>query len=252
MTTTKGCVTVNPIYEINVINTMEQYSNLTIKDWAVEDRPREKLLKKGVQSLSDAEIIALLIGSGTRNESAVELSKKVLKSANNNLNELGKLDIPDLTKMKGIGEAKAITIQAALELGRRRKISDILNKKKITQSKDVFELFQPIIGDLPHEEFWILLLNRSNKIIEKIKVSQGGVAGTVIDVKIILKQALEKLASSIILCHNHPSGNKNPSNADDTITNKLKNGSQFMDIQVLDHIIIADTEYFSYADEGKL
>lgn len=231
---------------------MEEYTNLTIKDWAVEDRPREKLLKKGVQSLSDAEIIALLIGSGTKNESAVELSKKVLKSANNNLNELGKLATTDLTKMKGIGEAKAITIQAALELGRRRKISDILNKKKITQSKDVFELFQPIIGDLPHEEFWILLLNRSNKIIEKIKVSQGGVAGTVIDVKIILKQALERLASSIILCHNHPSGNKNPSKADDTITHKLKNGSEFMDIQVLDHIIIADTEYFSYADEGKL
>ncbi len=231
---------------------MEEYTHLTIKDWAVEDRPREKLLKKGVQSLSDAEIIALLIGSGTRNESAVELSKKVLKSANNNLNELGKLDISELTKTKGIGQAKAITIQAALELGRRRKISDILNKKKITQSKDVYELFQPIIGDLPYEEFWILLLNRSNKIIEKIKISQGGIAGTVIDVKIILKQALEKLASSIVLCHNHPSGNRNPSKADDTITNKLKNGSEFMDIQVLDHIIIADTEYFSYADEGKL
>ncbi len=231
---------------------MEEYSNLTIKDWAVEDRPREKLLKKGVQSLSDAEIIALLIGSGTRNESAVELSKKVLKSANNNLNELGKLDIPELIKMKGIGEAKAITILAALELGRRRKISDVLTKRKITQSKDVYELFQPIIGDLPHEEFWILLLNRSNRIIEKIKISQGGISGTVIDVKIILKQAVEKLASSVILCHNHPSGNKNPSNSDDSITNKLKEGSQLLDIQVLDHIIIADIEYFSYADEGKL
>lgn len=231
---------------------MEEYTNLTIKDWAVEDRPREKLLKKGVQSLSDAEIIALLIRSGTRNESAVELSKKVLKSANNNLNELGKLDIPELIKMKGIGEAKAITILAALELGRRRKISDVLTKRKITQSKDVYELFQPIIGDLPHEEFWILLLNRSNRIIEKIKISQGGISGTVIDVKIILKQALEKLASSVILCHNHPSGNRNPSNSDDSITNKLKEGSQLLDIQVLDHIIIADIEYFSYADEGKL
>lgn len=231
---------------------MEEYSNLTIKDWAVEDRPREKLLKKGVQSLSDAEIIALLIRSGTRNESAVDLSKKVLKSANNNLNELGKLDIPELIKMKGIGEAKAITILAALELGRRRKISDVLTKRKITQSKDVYELFQPIIGDLPHEEFWILLLNRSNRIIEKIKISQGGISGTVIDVKIILKQAVEKLASSVILCHNHPSGNRNPSNSDDLITNKLKEGSQLLDIQVLDHIIIADIEYFSYADEGKL
>ncbi len=231
---------------------MEKYSNLTIKDWAVEDRPREKLLEKGVQSLSDAEIIAILIGSGTKNESAVELSKKILKSAQNNLNELGKLNISDLTKMKGIGEAKAINILAALELGRRRKVSEIIAKKKITQSKDVFEFFQPILGDLPHEEFWILLLNRSNRIIEKIKISQGGISGTVIDVKIILKQALEKLASSIVLCHNHPSGNKNPSSADDNITNKLKNAADFFDIQVLDHIIIADLEYYSYADEGKL
>jgi len=231
---------------------MEDYTTLTIKDWAVEDRPREKLLKKGVQSLSDAEIIALLIGSGTRNESAVELSKKVLRSADNNLNQLGKLGVNELIKTKGIGEAKAITIQAALELGRRRKVSDVLIKNKITQSKDVFELFQPIIGDLPHEEFWILLINRSNRIIEKIKISQGGVTGTVIDVKIILKQALEKLASSVILCHNHPSGNRNPSKADNTITNKLKQAAQLMDIQVLDHIIVADIEYFSYADEGKL
>ncbi|HAF29320.1 MAG TPA: hypothetical protein DCG75_09770 [Bacteroidales bacterium] len=231
---------------------MEEYSNLTIKEWAVEDRPREKLLKKGVQSLSDAEIIALLIGSGTKNETAVELSKKVLKSANNNLNELGKLNVPDLTKMKGIGEAKAITILAALELGRRRKISEIITKRKITQSKDIFELFQPIIGDLPHEEFWILLLNRSNNIIDRIKISQGGVSGTVIDVKIILKQAIEKLASSVILCHNHPSGNKNPSNADDSITHKLKSAAELLDIQVLDHIIVANVDYYSYADEGKL
>lgn len=231
---------------------MEEYSTLKIKDWAVEDRPREKLLKQGINTLSDAEIIALLIGSGTRNESAVELSKKVLKTAENNLNELGKLGIPDLTKMKGIGEAKAITIMAALELGRRRKISEIINKKKITQSKDVFELFQPITGDLPHEEFWILLLNRSNRIIERFKISQGGVSGTVIDVKIILKYAIEKLASSIILCHNHPSGNRNPSNADDSITEKLIKGAELIDIKVLDHIIIADTNYFSYADEGKM
>ncbi|NOQ24747.1 MAG: DNA repair protein RadC [Bacteroidales bacterium] len=230
---------------------MENHSSLSIKDWAIEDRPREKLVKKGVQSLSDAEIIAILIGSGSRNESAVELSKKVLKSANNNLNELGKLNIPDLTKMKGIGEAKAITILAALELGRRRKVSEIITKKKITQSKDIFELFQPILGDLPHEEFWILLLNRSNRIIEKLKISQGGVSGTVIDIKIILKQAIEKLASSIILCHNHPSGNRKPSNSDDSITKKLKKGADLLDIQVLDHIIVADVEYFSYADEGK-
>jgi len=231
---------------------MEEYKSLKIKDWAVEDRPREKLLKKGISHLSDAEIIAILLGSGTKNESAVDLSKKLLKSANNNLNELGKLGIPDLTKLKGIGEAKAITIMAALEIGRRRKISEIINKKKITSSNDVFELFQPIIGDLPHEEFWILLLNRSNGIIEKFKISQGGVSGTVIDVKIILKSAIEKLASSIILCHNHPSGNRNPSTADDSITQKLKTGADLIDIAILDHIVVADTRYYSYADEGKL
>lgn len=229
-----------------------EYTNLKIKDWAVEDRPREKLLKKGLLSLSDAELIALLIGSGTRNESAVELAKKVLKNANNNLNELGKLEIKDLQKNKGIGEAKAITITAALELGRRRKLADIIDKQKISSSNDVFELFQPLLGDLPHEEFWILLLNRSNKIIDRFKISQGGVSGTVIDVRLILKAAIEKLASSIILCHNHPSGNKMPSDADDSITQKLIDGGKLLDIKVLDHIIIADTQFFSYADEGKL
>jgi DNA repair protein RadC len=229
-----------------------EYSNLKIKDWAVEDRPREKLIKRGIGSLSDAELIAILIGSGTQNESAVDLSKKVLKSANNNLNDLGKLGIAELIKMKGIGEAKAITIIAAMELGRRRKIADILEKQKISQSKDVFELFQPIIGDLPHEEFWILLLNRSNKIIDRFKMSQGGVTGTVIDVKIILKKAIEKLASSVILCHNHPSGNRNPSKADENVTIKLKESAQLMDISVLDHIIVADNDYFSFADDGKL
>ncbi len=229
-----------------------EYSNLKIKDWAAEDRPREKLLKKGLSSLSDAELIALLIGSGTRNESAVELAKKVLKNANNNLNELGKLEIKDLQKNKGIGEAKAITITAALELGRRRKLGNIIDKQKISSSTDVFELFQPLLGDLPYEEFWILLLNRSNKIIDRFKISQGGISGTVIDSRLILKTAIEKLASSIILCHNHPSGNKMPSEADDSITKKLIDGGKLFDISVLDHIIIADTLFFSYADEGKL
>ncbi|HAN19910.1 MAG: hypothetical protein A2X13_11175 [Bacteroidetes bacterium GWC2_33_15] len=229
-----------------------EYTNLKIKDWAVEDRPREKLLQKGISSLSDAELIAILIGTGTKNESAVELSKKVLKNANNNLNELGKLEIKDLMKNKGIGEAKAITILAALELGRRRKISGILEKQKITCSNDIYELFQPLLGDLSHEEFWVLLLNRSNKIIEKFKISQGGVSGTVIDVRLILKNAIEKLASSIILCHNHPSGNNMPSEADDSITNKLVEGCKLLDIKVLDHIIIADTRFYSYTDEGKL
>lgn len=231
---------------------MAEYKNLTIKDWALEDRPREKLLGKGINSLTDAELIAILIGSGNKNESAVELSKKVLKGVKNNLNELGKLTVEDLMTLKGIGEAKAITIIAALELGRRRKLADIMEKKKISGSKDVFEFFQPVLADLPYEEFWILLLNRSNKIIEKFKISQGGISGTVIDVRMILKNAIEKLASSIILCHNHPSGNLQPSEADKKITTKLKDAANIMDMQVLDHLIITDSSFYSFADEGIL
>ena len=224
---------------------MEYKTKLSIKDWAVEDRPREKLIKKGVSVLSDAEIIALLIGSGNRNETAVELSKRILKGVDNNLNEMGKLTLYDLQKYKGIGEAKAITIAAALELGKRRKLSGIMNKKRITASRDVFERFQPKLMDLPHEEFWVMYLNRANTIIDEQKISQGGVSGTVTDVKIILKQALEKLASGIVLCHNHPSGNIKPSKADSNITQKLKNASAYLDIQVLDHIIVGNNHYYS-------
>lgn len=231
---------------------MAEYKNLTIKDWALEDRPREKLLGKGLNSLTDAELIAILIGSGNRNESAVELAKKILKGVKNNLNELGKLTVEDLMASKGIGEAKAVTIIAALELGRRRKLADVMAKKKISGSKDVFEFFQPVLADLPYEEFWILLLNRSNKIIEKFKISQGGISGTVIDVRMILKNAIEKLASSIILCHNHPSGNLQPSEADKKITTKLKDAARIMDMQVLDHLIITDSSFYSFADEGIL
>ncbi|MCK4465255.1 MAG: DNA repair protein RadC [Bacteroidales bacterium] len=231
---------------------MAEYKNLTIKDWALEDRPREKLLSKGLSSLTDAELIAILIGSGIKNESAVELAKKILKAVKNNLNELGKLSVEDLMTSKGIGEARAITIIAALELGRRRKRADIMEKKKISGSKDVFEFFQPVLADLPYEEFWILLLNRSNKIIEKFKISQGGISGTVIDVRMILKNAIEKLASSIILCHNHPSGNLQPSEADKKITTKLKDAARIMDMQVLDHLIITDSSFYSFADEGIL
>lgn len=231
---------------------MAEYKNLTIKDWALEDRPREKLLSKGLSSLTDAELIAILIGSGIKNESAVELAKKILKAVKNNLNELGKLTVEDLMASKGIGEARAITIIAALELGRRRKRADIMEKKKISGSKDVFEFFQPVLADLPYEEFWILLLNRSNKIIKKFKISQGGISGTVIDVRMILKNAIEKLASSIILCHNHPSGNLQPSEADKKITTKLKDAAMIMDMQVLDHLIITDSSFYSFADEGIL
>lgn len=225
---------------------------LSIKEWAHEDRPREKLLSKGIGSLSDTELIAILIRSGNKDETAVDVAKRILNSVKNNLNQLGKLSVADLKKQKGIGEAKAITIIAALELGRRRKLSEIVDKKKISSSQDVYELFHPIIGDLPYEEFWILFLNRANKIVEKARISQGGVSGTVIDIKIILKMAIEKLSSSIILCHNHPSGNSKPSKTDMDITRKLKEAGKIMDISVLDHVIIADTQFYSFADEGAI
>ncbi|MEA3317625.1 MAG: DNA repair protein RadC [Bacteroidota bacterium] len=231
---------------------MSDKNILKIKDWAEEDRPREKLLLKGISSLSDAEILAILIGTGSKTETAVDLAKKILSSVNNNLHELGKLSINELIKNKGIGQAKAISIIAALEIGRRRKLSDILNKKKISNSNDVFEIFHPILSDLPHEEFWILLLNRSNKIIGKTKISQGGITGTVIDIKLIIKNALDSLASSIVLCHNHPSGNTTASNADNSITHKLIEATKLFEIQILDHIIIGDNNYYSYADNNEL
>lgn len=232
------------------------YKKLSIKEWAVEDRPREKMLAKGIRSLSEAELIAILIGSGSLEESAVELSKRVLASANNNLNELGKKTIDDYQKFKGIGPAKAITISAAMELGRRRKESQPLDKIKVVSSSDAAAIFKPLLSDLSHEEFWILLLNRNNVVIDKFMVSQGGLSGTVIDVRIILQKALkmglEKLACSIILCHNHPSGNLVPSEADKEITRKIKEAGKHMDISVLDHIIIGNESYFSFADEGLI
>ncbi|HLN74751.1 MAG: RadC family protein [Methylococcaceae bacterium] len=232
------------------------YKKLSIKEWAVEDRPREKMLAKGIRSLSEAELIAILIGSGSLEESAVELSKRVLASANNNLNELGKKTIDDYQKFKGIGPAKAITISAAMELGRRRKESQPLDKIKVVSSSDAAAIFKPLLSDLSHEEFWILLLNRNNVVIDKFMVSQGGLSGTVIDVRIILQKALkmglENLACSIILCHNHPSGNLVPSEADKEITRKIKEAGKHMDISVLDHIIIGNESYFSFADEGLI
>ncbi|WP_319499846.1 DNA repair protein RadC [uncultured Draconibacterium sp.] len=231
---------------------MGEYKKLNIKDWAVEDRPREKLLSKGPRSLTDAELIAILIGSGNIEETAVELSRRILASADNNLNELGRKNIDFLTKFQGIGEAKAVTIAAALELGKRRKEADVFNKKQISGSKDAAEYFQPMLGDLNHEEFWILLLNRGNRIIDSFMVSQGGISGTVIDVRLILKNALDKMASAIILCHNHPSGTMQASNADLNITRKIKSAAEIMDITVLDHIIVGQNNYLSLADEGML
>jgi DNA repair protein RadC len=232
---------------------MSSYEHLSIKEWALEDRPREKLIYKGLASLSDAELLAILIGSGSAKESAVELSKKILRDCQNNLNTLGKKTVNDLkASYHGIGDAKAISIVASLELGRRRKLQESEERSKISSSQDVSDIFQPILGDLPHEEFWVLMLNRSNKVIAKNKVSQGGISGTVIDVRLILKSAIDHLATSIILCHNHPSGNKQPSDADTKITKKMSEAGRIMDIPVLDHIIITDDSYFSYADEGMI
>jgi DNA repair protein RadC len=225
---------------------------LKITDWAVEDRPREKLYQKGTSSLSDAELLAILIGSGTRAKSAVDLGRELLSKVNNNLNSLGKLSINDITKIHGIGNARAITIAAALELGRRRKQAELPEMLQIKCSKDVFDLIGPVLSDLPHEEFWILFLNRSNKVISRMKLSQGGISGTVTDVRIVMKKAIENLASGIIVCHNHPSGNLNPSESDSRITNKIKEAGLLLDIQLLDHLIIIDKEYYSFADNGLI
>lgn len=224
--------------------------NLTIKNWAEDDQPREKLMLKGKQVLSDAELIAILIGSGSRSESAVELSKRILASVDNNLNVLGKMSIQQLMTFKGIGEAKAISIIAATELGRRRKEEEVVELKKITSSKAVFDVMQPIIGELPHEEFWVLYLNNANKVIYKSQISKGGITGTVVDVRIVFKIALEQNAVGIILTHNHPSGKLEASDADKTLTKELKLAGNQLSIPVLDHIIITEKGYFSFRDEN--
>lgn len=225
---------------------------LSIKAWAENDRPREKLMHHGKSILSDAELIAILIGSGSRNESAVDLAKRILLSVENNLDQLGKLTLSDLMQFKGMGEAKSVAVIAALELGRRRKNSAALELEKITSSKDVHQIMLPLLQDLPHEEFWVLLLNRNNKVIKKECISKGGVAATIVDVKIVMKKTLDALASGIILCHNHPSGNCKASEEDIKLTKKLKEAAQVMDISLLDHVIFAHHKYFSFADEGIL
>jgi DNA repair protein RadC len=226
--------------------------NLKILNWAEEDRPREKLLLKGRSALSDAELIGILIGSGTPSMSAVDLAKHILNNSGNDLNELARMNVKDLQKFKGIGEAKAISIISALELGRRRKDSEPVKRTKITSSQDIYNLMKPNLLDLPHEEFWVILLNRANHVLKKVQISSGGVSGTVADPKMIFKTALENLASSIILVHNHPSGNLKPSEADDALTKKLKYAGALLDIPVLDHIIFTNCQYFSFADENKI
>ncbi|MDO9186062.1 MAG: DNA repair protein RadC [Bacteroidia bacterium] len=221
-----------------------------IKSWAEEDRPREKLLDKGRHMLTEAELIAILIGSGSKDETAVELSKRILLSVDNNLNNLGKLTVQELNQFKGIGDAKAISIIAALELGRRRKETETVKREKIITSKDAFEIMKPSMMDLPHEEFWLIMLNRANLVIKKELISRGGVSGTVVDTKIIFKTAIGNHASSIIICHNHPSGNLKPSDADIKITKNIKEAGKIMEIPLLDHLIITDNGFYSFADEG--
>ncbi|MDW7694925.1 DNA repair protein RadC [Flammeovirgaceae bacterium SG7u.111] len=227
-------------------------AELSIKKWAEEDRPREKLMLKGKAALSDAELLGIILGSGTRSLSAVDLSKYILSQVGNNLNELAKYSVSDLTKFKGIGPAKAISIVSALELGRRRKASEVLEKPKITCSTDAYEVIKPYLMDLHHEEFWLLLLNRSNLVMATHKVSSGGISGTVADPKIIFKKALEVSCSAVILVHNHPSGNLNPSSADIKLTKKLVEAGKLLDLPILDHLIFTDHAHFSFADEGMI
>ena len=221
-----------------------------INQWAEDDRPREKFLLKGKSTLSDSELLAILIGSGSRNESAVQLCQRILASSENNLNTLGKMSVSQLMQFKGIGEAKAISIAAALELGKRRRAEDAIELKKITSSEAVFDIMQPVIGELPHEEFWVLYLNNSNKVIYKAQLSKGGITGTVVDIRIIFKMAFEQNATGLILSHNHPSGKLIASEADLKITKRIKEAGQTLEIQVLDHLIITENGYLSFQDEG--
>lgn len=230
----------------------EKAPSLSIKNWSQDDQPREKLRDKGKSALSDAELVAIIIGSGSRDESALDLCKRILASVDNNLNQLGKLSLKQLMDFKGIGEAKAISIASAMELGRRRRGEDALERKKITSSLSVFELMQPIIGELPHEEFWIIYLNNANKVLQKQQLSKGGITGTLVDVRLVLKNALEFGAVGLILAHNHPSGTLKPSEADKQITQKLKKAGESLDIKVLDHLIVTEKAYFSFADDNLL
>ena len=226
--------------------------SMPITSWAEEDRPREKMLLKGKSSLTDAELIAILIGSGTIGMDAIGLAEQILKSVDGNLSELGRRTHKDLMKFKGIGEAKAITIAAALEIGRRRQFSDMMQRDSITCSRDVYDAILPQLIDLPNEEFWILMLNRANHIISRHRVSVGGVSGVVVDAKMVFRPAIEALASSIILIHNHPSGNLKPSQRDIELTRKLKKAGESLDITVADHVIVAHTGFYSFADEGMM
>lgn len=229
---------------------MDKISKTSIKNWAEDDKPREKLLNKGPAALSNAELIAILIGSGNNEESAVALSKRIMNDVQDNFAEMARLTISDLQRYKGIGEAKAITIAAALELGRRRNTSVLNEKPQVKDSKTAFILFQKELGDLNYESFCVLLLNRANKVLKTVRVSDGGITGTVVDQRKVFKIALDNNATSIILGHNHPSGQLTPSTADIDLTKKMKAAGETLDLPVLDHIIVGDGNYYSFADEG--
>lgn len=233
---------------------MENFNkpSTSIKNWAEDDRPREKLLKKGTAALSNSELIAILINNGNKDKSAVDLAKEVLKLGHDNLVELGKLTLKDLQRIKGIGEAKAITIAAALELGRRRQAASTLDKPVVRTSRDVAEYLQALLKDYTYEVFAVLFLNRANKINHFEIISRGGLTGTVADPKVILKKALEEDAVSIVLSHNHPSGNLKPSRADEDLTHKIKEAARYFDIKILDHIIVSEEGFYSFSDEGLL
>lgn len=231
---------------------MSTNTHISIKNWSDDDKPREKMMAQGKNALSDAELLAILIGSGSRNESALELSRRILTSVNNNLTQLGKLTLKQLQQFKGVGEAKAITILAAAELGRRRSSELPEPQPVIKASKHVFQLMQPIIGELAHEEFWGVFLNNANRVLHKTQLSKGGITQTVVDVRLLFKAAIEWGAVALILVHNHPSGNLAPSQADRHITQKIKMAGESLDIKLLDHIILNEKTYFSFADEGEL
>ena len=225
---------------------------LNVNQWAEEDRPREKMMLHGVSALSNAELLAILIGSGNTEDSAVELMRKVLNDYHNNLSELGKASIDELCRFKGIGPAKAITILAASELGKRRKEEGVEERQSILSSKDVYECLYPLMCDLPTEECWVLLLNQASKLIDKVKISAGGLSATAVDVRCILREALLKRASAIALCHNHPSGSIRPSREDDLLTKQVAQASECMNIRFIDHVILTDGAFYSYADEGRI
>lgn len=226
---------------------------LNINEWAVEDRPREKMMLHGVGALSDAELLAILIGSGNREETAVELMRRILASCHNDLNELGKMGLEELCTFKGIGDAKAVAILAASELGKRRASAERSRERTtITSSKDIYSYFHPLLCDLSVEECWVLLLNQALKVIDRVRVSTGGLAGTAVDIRLVLREALIRRAPAIALCHNHPSGNTCPSNEDNRLTERLAKSAAVMDIRLIDHLVLTDGAYYSYADEGRI